>query len=76
MGIYLDTELLKPGAEKVRAALACIFCDHYAAHIKASFFKNVDKAQYVGIISNAKISPDFVFFNICSTDDNDDLCLI
>ena len=76
MLIYLNILLLQSFPELDCTTLSCKLRNDNAAYIESFLLKLTDQTQYIHIICDAKVSPDFVLFNICRTDYNDNLCYI
>ena len=74
--IYFDAEFFKTFLEMISTFLTGITCNAYTAYIETTFCKGIDQTQNIFIVSNTKVSSHFVFVNICSTDNDNDLCLI
>ena len=76
MEIYLNIFLFQLCLELIGAVLTGIVCDDNAADIQTLLQKFFSQPQHIHIIGDAQITPDFIFFNIGSTDDNHDFCII
>ena len=75
-GVNLDAEFDQTLFKQVCTGLSGVFCDNDTSDKKSTFFERVDQTQYIGIVSDAEVAADFIFFNIHRTDDDDDLCVL
>ena len=76
MKIDPDAKAFQAGFEKISAALSTVLCDDNAAHIKAGMHKFFPKPENIRIIGYAKISTDFVAFDISRAYDDHDFRLV
>ena len=53
-----------------------IFCQHNTAYHKSLASKSVNKPENINIVCDAKVTPDFIFFNILGTDNYNNLSLV
>ena len=74
--IYFDAEFFQFLFEINSSRLTGKLCDCNASDIKSTLLKNFSKTQYISIISNTKVTTNFIFFNISSTDYNDNFCMV
>ena len=62
--------------EFIRGGLTEVLGDDHAVHVQTERAQLIDLPQNVGTVGNAEIGADFVAFQICRADDEDDLRLI
>ena len=74
--INLNSKFLKTFPECISTFLSGILGDADTSDIESALGKYFHKAEYIFIISDTKVTSDFIFINISSADYNNDLCLI
>ena len=76
MMICLDACCCKPFLKRQNLWGGGVLCKTNGADKKPLAPKSVNKTEHINIIGYAKVSPDFIFFNIFSADNNNNLCLV
>ena len=74
--VYFDSKLLQTFLKRISTFLSGILGDADTSDIESALGKYFHKAEYIFIISDTKVTSDFIFINISSADYNNDLCLI
>ena len=62
--------------EFIRGGLTEVLGDDHAVHVQTERAQLIDLPQNVGSVGNAEIGADFIAFQVCRADDEDDLRLI
>ena len=76
VAVNLDAHGFELVFEDIRSVLPGIVGDYNASNIESLVGKGLNQTEYVYVVSNAEVGTYFVFLDICSTDDDDDLRLI
>ena len=76
MPVAFHTQRFQPLDERLGVGLPGVLGDDHAAHIEAQRAEHVDQPQYVIVIGDAQIAPNFAFFNIAGADGHHDLHLV
>ena len=74
--INFDSKLFKTFLECVCTFLSGILSDADTSYIKTALCEYFHKAEYIFIISDTKVTSDFIFINVSCADYDDNLCLI
>ena len=74
--INFDSKLLQTFLECVCTFLSCILSDADTSYIKTALCEYFHKAEHIFIISDTKVTSDFILINVSCADYDDDLCLI
>ena len=76
VAVNLDAHGFELVFEDIRSVLPGIVGDYNASNIESLVGKGLNQTEYVYVVSNAEVGTYFVFLDIRSTDDDDDLRLI
>ena len=76
MAVALNPKGGKALDKSVRSGLSRITGDHDAAYIQVHAAENIDQAQNIIFIGDAKIAADLALFNVRRSDGNDDLHIV
>ena len=76
MLVAFHAQRFQPPDECLGIVLPGVLGDDHAAHIEAQRAEHVDQPQYVIVIGDAQIAPNFAFFNIAGADGHHDLHLV
>ena len=76
VNICFDSQVFQFGLKIVGASLSGVLGDYHAANVEASGLKGIDETQHIQIISDSKVTTDFVFFNISGADNNNDFRMV
>ena len=76
MAVNRDPLVFQFSLKSIGKSLAVVLCQDNTAYKKPVRTVDLDQTEYIQIVSDAKVSADFIFFDIFCIDDDDDLCLI
>ena len=76
MAVYFDAKMFKLRLKDICGWLPGVASDDHAAYVQALVTVFLDETQNVGIVSDAKVVANLVFFNVSRVDGDDDFGLI